>query len=110
MTKLNDRAIDQQAAITNEAVRIERALAAQPQLAKGQKTQLIGHGFLGDVAVDLWGEIDRGELDLDDVTLAGTTVSLESLPGIKDKKVWDSLQADAQAAYDKDRSPYGVAA
>ena len=103
----NDTAITRQAAMSNEAVRIERALAGQPQLAKGRKTQLIGHGHLGDVAVDLWGEIDRGELDLDDVTLAGTTVSLSS---VIDSKKWDSLQAEAQAAYDRDRSPYGVAA
>lgn len=103
----NETAINRQAAISNEAVRIERALASQPQLAKGQKTQLIGHGFLGDVAVDLWGEIDRGELDLDDVALAGTTVSLSSLIG---SKKWDSLQADAQAAYDDQRQPHREAA
>ena len=103
----NESAITPQAAISNEAVRIERTLASQPQLAKGKNTQIIGHGFLGDVAVDLWGEIDRGELDLDAVTLAGTTVNLSSLIG---SKKWDSLQADAQAAYDEQRSPHREAA
>ena len=106
----NENAINQQATMSNAAYQIEKALAAQPQVAKDNRIQLIGSGSFGDLAVDFWGVVDRGEVDLWDVALAGTSVSLLTVPGIQGQKQWDSLQAEAQAAFDNQRSPYGVAA
>lgn len=106
----NENAINRQATMSNAAYQIEKALAAQPQVEKDARIQLIGSGSFGDLAVDFWGVVDRGEVDLWDVALAGTSVSLLTVPGIQGQKQWESLQAEAQAAFDNQRSPYGVAA
>ncbi|TXD58828.1 hypothetical protein FUT88_13180 [Ralstonia sp. TCR112] len=103
----NENAINRQATMSNAAYQIEKALAAQPQVAKDNRIQLIGSGSFGDLAVDFWGVVDRGEVDLWDVALAGTSVSMTS---VITGKQWDDLQNDAQSIYDNQRSPYGVAA
>ncbi len=106
----NEQAINRQAASSNAAYQVEKALAAQPQLAKDKRIQLIATGSFGDLAVEFWGVIDGGEVDLWDVALAGTTVSLRTVPGIQSDRQWKSLEFQAQMAFDKKRSPYGVAA
>lgn len=104
---LND-AIIRQAEQSNAAVAIQQALSHQPQVdVKDKRMSIIGHGSFGDLRVDLYGVIDHGELDVWDVALSGTTVSLLSAINVK----WQTrLQQYAQDAYDRDRSPQGEAA
>lgn len=103
-----DSAINRQVAHENDACALAQALRQQPQIdVKDKRMSIIGHGSFGDVNVDLYGVIDCGELDLWDVAIAGTRVSLSS---VVTSKQWDDLQQYAQDAYDRDRSPKRVAA
>lgn len=96
-----DDAITRQADQTNAAVAMQQALSHQPQLCKG--LELLGTGFVGDVLVELWGKAHFvgsrfDEVDLEDVVLAGTTVSLATMI---DAKKWNSLTIDADRSYEK---------
>lgn len=86
------------------------ATAAQPDLVKipGQPEMLtgleyLGTAFFGDVRVDLHGSVywigsRIGDIDLEDVTISGTTVSLrDSL----DSKEWARLQREAIEQYER---------
>lgn len=80
----------------NAATALEQALAQQPQLVPG--LDKLGECCLGDVRVDLYGKLlhfgRRVEVDIEDITLAGTTVSMSTLVGVKRwKKIEDDLQA-----------------
>lgn len=87
---------------------IDQALSHQPQLSKG--LELLGLGHCGDVLVEFWGKSyfigsRLQEVDLEDIVLAGTKVSLITMLS---KKRWDALEIDARNAYED--SLYGAAA
>lgn len=94
-------AIERQATQSNALVDLQKSLSQQPQIdVKNKHISIIGHGSFGDLSVDLYGAVDCGELDLWDVAMAGTTVSLSSvISGYQ----WDDLQQYAQDAYDRER-------
>lgn len=85
------------------------ALALQPQLVADKRMQKLGTVHYGDLLVDLHGVVDRGEVDLWAVTLAGTMVSLESVIDKRKGRAWDDLQQEAQDIADGMRSPYPAA-
>ncbi|WVS23939.1 hypothetical protein QkW1_16 [Ralstonia phage QkW1] len=83
----------------NAATALEQALAQQPQLTDG--LELLGEGYLGDVRVEFYGKVHyfgRGfgsgvSVDLEEIALAGTTVSMSTLVGVaRWKKIEDELQ------------------
>jgi hypothetical protein len=86
---------------------IDQVLSHQPQLTKGM--EYLGQGFCGDVLVEFWGKAHfvgsrLEDVDLEDLVLAGTKVSLLTMIS---KKQWDSLEIDALHAYE---DSLGVAA
>jgi len=84
----------------------DQALAQQPQLIADKRMEKLGTVHYGDLLVDLHGVNDCGEVDLWAVTLADTSVTLESLI---DGDSWDELQQEAQDIADGLRSPYPAA-
>lgn len=88
-------------------IQIDQALSHQPQRCKG--LELLGLGHCGDVLVEFWGKSHfvgsrLQDVDLEDIVLAGTKVSLITMIS---KKQWDSLEIDAFHAYE---DSLGVAA
>ncbi|QMV33112.1 hypothetical protein KMC49_gp44 [Ralstonia phage Firinga] len=80
-----NQAIERQAEQANAATALQQALAKQPQIETG--LDLLGEGFLGDVAVEFYGKLydfGRGPaVDMEDIALAGTTVSMRTLVSVK---------------------------
>ncbi|WP_367126148.1 hypothetical protein [Ralstonia sp. CP] len=92
------------------ALAIVQAVGQQPQLVADKRMQKLGTVHYGDLLVDLHGLKDkRGEVDLWDVTLADTMVSLESVIDKTKGGQWDELQQEAQDIADGMRSPYPAA-
>ena len=72
----------------------------QPQLTAD--LELLGTSTLGDLRVDLYGAATvRGshcEVELEDVAIAGTTISVET---VIDRKQWKRLEGEAWDQYTK---------
>lgn len=84
MTTTTEQAIAQ-ADKANAATALEQAIAQQPQIVEG--LELLGEGHLGDVRVEFYGKVydfGRGPaVDMEDIALAGTKVSMRTLVGVK---------------------------
>lgn len=80
-----EQAAARQAEQSNAATALEQALAQQPQITPG--LELLGEGHLGDVRVEFYGKVydfGRGPaVDMEDIALAGTKVSMRTLVGVK---------------------------
>lgn len=77
------------------------AVPEQPQLTAG--LELLGRTTFGDLHVDLYGTVSFvgsriRDFDLEDVTLAGTTISLETVIPMT---VWERLEEEAYDLYTK---------
>lgn len=96
-----EQAAARQAEQANAATALEQALAKQPQLTAG--LDLLGEGHLGDVRVEFYGKVHRFgreiDVDLEEIALAGTTVSMSTLVGVaRWKKIEDELQHRIESA------------
>lgn len=100
-----EQAAARQAEQANAATALEQALAKQPHLTAG--LELLGEGHLGDVRVEFYGKVHyfgRGfgsgvSVDLEEIALAGTTVSMSTLVGVaRWKKIEDELQHRIESA------------
>lgn len=108
MTMTTEQAIERQAEqsnAANAAAALAQVLAQHPQIVDG--LELLGDGFLGDVRVEFYGKVHyfgRGfgsgvSVDLEEIALAGTTVSMSTLVGVaRWKKIEDELQHRIESA------------
>ena len=75
-------------------------IPGQPRMLDG--LELLGTSTLGDLAVTMWGSATvRGsdcEVELEDVAIAGTTISVET---VIDRKQWKRLEGEAWDQYTK---------
>ncbi|UWI83494.1 hypothetical protein [Ralstonia phage BHDT_So9] len=96
-----EQAIARQADYSNAASALAQVLAQHPQIVSG--LDKLGEGFLGDVRVEFYGEVHylgRGfgggvSVDLEEIALAGTTVSMSTLVGAAR---WEKIEAELQAS------------
>ena len=98
-----DQAIDRQVAHENEACRLEKALAEQPQISAGY--ELLGVGHFAELHVEFYGTAyligkRLEEVDLEDVVLSGTKVSLNSAVLRVGAKEWDDMEQQAFDSYE----------
>ncbi|QMV32495.1 hypothetical protein KMC50_gp37 [Ralstonia phage Claudette] len=100
MCMTTEQAIERQAEQANAAGAIEQALANQPQIVSGLTK--IGESHLGDVRVDLYGDVHHFkhgvDIDLEDIALAGTQVSLRTMVGMKR---WIEIENDLKAQIER---------
>ncbi|QKW95359.1 hypothetical protein [Ralstonia phage RPZH6] len=91
-----EQAAARQAEQANAATALEQALAKQPQLTAG--LELLGEGHLGDVRVEFYGMVHHFgseiDVDLEEIALAGTQVSLISMVSVKQ---WLAIERDLKA-------------
>ncbi|CAH0532122.1 hypothetical protein UAM5_00005 [Ralstonia phage UAM5] len=90
-----EQAATRQAEQANAATAIEQALAQQPQITSG--LDYLGEGHLGDLRVEFYGKVHRFgrriEVDLEEIALAGTTLSMNTLVSVhRWRKIEDELQ------------------
>lgn len=97
-----EQAAARQAEQANAATALEQALAKQPQITPS--VDKLGEGFLGDVSVEFYGKVHHFgreiEVDLEEIALAGTTVSMSTTVNLKQ---WLAIERDLKARIESEQ-------